>query len=387
LYWGARKGLIGVLLAQLNGMRPSLSVAIVAPSLRILGGQAVQADRLLKAWAGDPEIHTWLVPINPLPPGPLAHLARIKYVRTLATQLSYWPLLLRELRRADVVHVFSASYSSFLLSPLPAVLVARLLGRPVVMNYRSGEAPDHLARSAVARRTLRGVDANVVPSTFLRDVFARFDIHADVIPNIVDLDQFAFRVRKPLRPNLLSTRNFEPLYNVGCTLKAFELVQRKYSEATLTLVGAGSEAEPLRNFAAERGLRNVQFVGSVPADQMWRYYREADIYLQTPDIDNMPASILEAFASGCAVVSTSAGGVPAILKDGVHGCLVPCGDHEAAAERVIELIEHPDLSQQLATQARESCEQYGWSKVRALWISLYQRAVGSADGVAAPINA
>jgi hypothetical protein len=54
---------------------------------------------------------------------------------------------------------------------------------------------------------------------------------------------------------------------------------------------------------------------------------------------------------------------------------------------VIELIEHPDLSQQLATQARESCEQYGWSKVRALWISLYQRAVGSADGVAAPINA
>ena len=68
---------------------------------------------------------------------------------------------------------------------------------------------------------------------------------------------------------------------------------------------------------------------------MWRYYAAADIYLQTPEIDNMPTSVLEAFASGCAVVSTSAGGVPTILTDGVHGYLVPCGDAAAAAERVI----------------------------------------------------
>ena len=66
----------------------------------------------------------WLVPINPLPPGVLRRAVEIKYVRTVATQLSYWPLLVRELRRADVVHVFSASYFSFLLAPLPAVLIA-----------------------------------------------------------------------------------------------------------------------------------------------------------------------------------------------------------------------------------------------------------------------
>ena len=65
---------------------------------------------------------------------------------------------------------------------------------------------------------------------------------------------------------------------------------------------------------------------------MWRYYAAADIYLQTPEIDNMPTSVLEAFASGCAVVSTAAGGVPTILTDGVHGYLVPCGDDAAAAD-------------------------------------------------------
>src|SRR5215831_8409374 len=166
---------------------------MVAPSMRILGGQAVQAARLLRAWSDDPDVFAWLVPVNPLPPGPLAALTRITYVRTLVTQLCYWPLLLRELRKADVVHVFSAAYTSFLLSPLPAVIVARLLGKPVVMNYRSGEAPDHLRRSAVARGTLRAVERNAVPSRFLHDVFASFGIRSRIIPNIVDVEQFRFR--------------------------------------------------------------------------------------------------------------------------------------------------------------------------------------------------
>jgi glycosyltransferase involved in cell wall biosynthesis len=358
-------------------MPSPLRVAIVAPTLRILGGQAVQADRLLKAWQGDKDVEAWLVPINPVPPGPLKRLLNVKFARTLFTQLFYWPLLARELRRADVVHVFSASYFSFLLAPLPALLIARWFGKPVILNYRSGEAPDHLARSVIARRALKAVDMNVVPSTFLQDVFRRFGIRSSVIPNIVDVDRFAFRLRATLRPRVLSTRNFEPLYNVACTLKAFELVQRAYPDATLTLVGSGSEDEALRRLAEARGLRNVHFAGRVPSSEMWRYYADADIYLQTPDIDNMPGSILEAFASGCAVVATAAGGVPAILRDDVHGCLVPCDDHVAAAERIIALIEDPARAQRLTATARESCEDYRWSRVREKWVDLYRAVAGS----------
>ena len=131
-----------------------VKVAIVVASLRILGGQSVQAQRLLDGWRGDPAVDAWIVPIDPVPPAPFDRLLRIKYVRTLVTQLWYWPLLVRELRKADVVHAFSASYSSFLLAPLPAVIVARLLGKPVILNYHSGEAPDHLRRSATARITV-----------------------------------------------------------------------------------------------------------------------------------------------------------------------------------------------------------------------------------------
>src|SRR5687767_4765580 len=107
-----------------------LRVAIVAASLRILGGQAVQAQRLLDGWSSDADVHAWLVPIDPLPPSPFDRLLRIPYLRTIVTQLCYWPSLISRLRRADVVHVFSASYASFLLAPLPAILIAKLLGKP-----------------------------------------------------------------------------------------------------------------------------------------------------------------------------------------------------------------------------------------------------------------
>lgn len=363
-----------------------LKVAIVAPSMGILGGQAVQADRLVRAWTGDPDVDAWLVPINPIPPGPFRRAVNVKYVRTVATQLTYWPLLLRELRKADVVHVFSASYFSFLLAPLPAVLIAKLYGKPVVMNYRSGEAPDHLQRSPIARQTLRAVDRNAVPSRFLHEVFGRFGIRSEIIPNIVDVDRFAFRRRVPLRPNIVSTRNFEDLYNISCTLRTFQRVQQRWPEATLTLVGGGSGESALRALADELGLKHVRWVGRVPPSEIWRYYAEADIYLQTPNIDNMPASVLEAFASGCAVVATDAGGVPAILTDDLHGILVKCNDHEGAAAAILRLLDDDALAERLTTSARESCERYRWQNVRSQWVALYRGLVGPA-GVAAPTTA
>jgi glycosyltransferase involved in cell wall biosynthesis len=350
----------------------------------ILGGQAVQADRLVRAWRDDADVDAWLVPINPVPRGPLRAAMRVKYLRTVLTQLLYWPLLVRELRTADVVHVFSASYFSFLLAPLPAVVVARMLRTPVVMNYRSGEAPDHLKRSAIARATLRAVDRNVVPSRFLKEVFATFGIAADIVPNIVDLDRFRFRRRGPLRPRLVSTRNFEPLYNVACTLRAFRLVQDRWPDAHLTLVGAGSQERTLRRLVEDLGLRHVTFAGRVAPTDIWRFYADADIYVQTPDIDNMPTSVIEAFASGCPVVSTDAGGVPAILTDGTHGLLAPSGDHVSVAAAVLRLLDDAELAGRIADAAFESCAAYQWAAVRTAWVELYRSVLPADASVAAP---
>jgi glycosyltransferase involved in cell wall biosynthesis len=353
-------------------MSERIKVAFVAPSLRILGGQAVQADRLLSAWRGDPAIDAWLVPVNPEPPVLLRPAHRLKYVRTIVNELTYLPLLVREIARADVVHVFSASYSSFLLAPLPAMLIARALGKPVVLNYRSGEAPDHLQRSAIARKTIKQVDRNIVPSRFLVDVFRTFGIDATVVPNIVDLQQFRFRERNPLRPRLVSTRNFDALYNVAATIRAFKIVQDRWPDASLTLVGGGVQQPDLVALVAELGLRHVKFVGRVTPDAIAQHYADNDIYIQSPNIDNMPTSVLEAFASGLPVVSTEAGGVPAILTHGVHGLLAPLADYETLGHHVLRLLEDPDHARQLARAAFATCEACTWPRVRDQWVRAYR---------------
>jgi L-malate glycosyltransferase len=358
-------------------MSKRLKVAFVAPSLRILGGQAVQADRLLDAWQDDPDVDAWLVPVNPLPPKLLRWAVHFKYLRTIVTELTYLRLLVRELARADVVHVFSASYASFLLAPLPAMLIARALGRPVVLNYRSGEAPDHLRRSAIARKTIARVDLNVVPSRFLVDVFRTFGIRATVVPNIVDRNLFRYRERKPLRPRLVSTRNFDALYNVATTIRAFRIVQDCRPDATLTLVGGGPQEAELRALADDLQLRNVTFVGRVKPGEIAGFYAANDIYIQSPNIDNMPTSVIEAFASGLPVISTEAGGVPAILTHEEHGLLAGLADYEALARHVLRLLDNPAYARALARAAHATTDACTWDAVREQWLRAYRRALSS----------
>ena len=104
----------------------------------------VIADHL-EAFGTVPGLEVSFVPIDPPLPGLLGRLQQVRWVRTVVTEIAYLGSLLRRIPRADVVHVFSASYFSFLLAPAPAILLARLMGKKVVVNYRSGEAADHLA--------------------------------------------------------------------------------------------------------------------------------------------------------------------------------------------------------------------------------------------------
>ena len=228
-----------------------LRVLIVAPSLDILGGQAVQAAQLLARLREEPSLDVSFLPVNPRLPGLLRKLQAIKYVRTVVTSLLYWGLLLARVRTYDVIHIFSASYLSFVLAPTPAILIARLYGKKIILNYRSGEAEDHLRRwHRTAIRTLRLADEIVVPSAYLVDVFGTFKLAASAIHNFVDTDRFKYRERVPLRPVFLSNRNLEPMYNVGCVVRSFSIIQQRYPDARLTIAGDGSNAPGCRTSRA-----------------------------------------------------------------------------------------------------------------------------------------
>jgi L-malate glycosyltransferase len=353
-----------------------IRVCIAAPSLDIYGGQAIQAIRLIRALSKDGRIDVEFLPQNPRLPWGLSFLQRIKYVRTAVTVLQYSLLLLVRMRRYDLVHVFSASYYSFLLSAFPPLLLSKVFRRKAILHYHSGEAEDHLRNwPLTAVPIMRSFDCIVVPSEFLVQVFARFDLKAVSIFNILELERFPFRDHTPLRPVFLSCRLLEPVYNVGTVIRAFHLIQQEVPEAVLTVAADGSQREPLQQLTIELGLKNVKFIGFVEYDRMPDIYEAHDVQLIGNDVDNMPAAITESCASGVALVSTNAGGIPFIVRHEESALLVNCRDFAAMSREALRLLRHPELARRIVYEARKLVGDYKSEKVIPHWVETYLRVV------------
>ncbi len=357
---------------RLAGVR----ILIVAPSLAIMGGQAVQADLLLRNFRAE-GVDVGFQPHNPVPWWPLNYLTRIKYVRTAIVSLFYVAGLLRRVPKYDVIHIFSASYRSFLLAPAPAILISRLFGKKSILNYRSGEADDHLARSGKrVFRIIRSANRIVVPSGYLVDVFAKHGFSAEYIYNIADLETFQFRERTSIAPNILVPRNLEPLYDIETAIRAFDVFRKKHPDATITIVGSGSDEKRLKKFAALEGIRDIVFTGRVERTEIARLYNQADIFLNTSIIDNMPVAIVEAFHCGLPVVTTNPGGIPYIVRDRENGRLVPMKDVEAVAEALEEVYTDAKLRNKIIAGARKDAVNYSWDQVKHHWADKYSELAG-----------
>jgi glycosyltransferase involved in cell wall biosynthesis len=356
--------------------KPPIRVLLIAPALRITGGQAVQAQRLLSELSQDPSVSIDFMAMAPVFSGPLRVVHSIPYLRTVVMFLAYLPLVAWNVPRYDILHVFSASYWSYAMWSMTPMLFGKLLGKKVIINYRSGEAEDHLTRWRTAAPTLKLADVIISPSEYLIGVFARFGLKVRTIYNVIEPGRFRFRNRRKLRPVFLHNRGLEPLYNVQCTLRAFHIVQQKYPEAALTIAHEGSLRPALEALAQELGLRNTRFIGRVPQDQIADLYDNADIYLASPDLDCMPGSLLECYASGLPLVATKAGGIPFMVRDGETGLLVDCNDHRAMAECALRLLEDEELVERLTRQGRQELEKYSGQSVREEWVRLYRNLVG-----------
>ncbi len=134
-------------------------------------------------------------------------------------------------------------------------------GCKILINYHSGEARDHLQRFRSAAFVLARADKIVTPSGYLVGVFREFGLSAVAVPNIVDLSEFRYRERIPLRPRLVCTRGFSRYYSVDVVVKAFAEVKREYPEAQLDLVGNGPLEADIRKLVRDLNLTGVNFAG------------------------------------------------------------------------------------------------------------------------------
>jgi phosphatidylinositol alpha-mannosyltransferase len=158
-------------------------------------------------------------------------------------------------------------------------------------------------------------------------------------------------------------------------LRAFEAL-RDHLSATLTLVGASRE-EIAHLTLDERG---VHAMGKVSEQQKLAELARADV-LCAPSLggESFGMILTEAFAASTPVLASDIPGYREVVRDGVDGQLVTCGDPLALAEALRRLALERPRRERMAVAARERAERFAWPHVAAEVLDAYEQAVALAD--------
>jgi L-malate glycosyltransferase len=348
-----------------------MHIGLVGPLPPPYGGMANQTQQLAELLRGE-GLDVSLVQTN-AEYSP-RWIAKLPIIRALFRLVPYLVALWQLAGRCQLIHLMANSGWSWHLVAAPAIWIAKLRNTPIIVNYRGGEAETFLAKSSRSVRfSLAQTSALIVPSGFLQAVFARFDIPAIIVPNIIDIARFHNpSPHRQRRRHLLVARNLEPIYDNETAIRAFSLVHRSMPDATLTIAGSGPLASSLYRLADSIGLAGaVKFTGRLDRDAMAQAYREADIAINPSLVDNMPNSVLEALASGTPVVSTKVGGVPFIVEDQHTALLVPAGSPESMAIAILRLMDEPLLSEKLVNNGLAEARKYTWQRIWPLLEVVY----------------
>jgi glycosyltransferase involved in cell wall biosynthesis len=158
-------------------------------------------------------------------------------------------------------------------------------------------------------------------------------------------------------------------------VRAFAEVQKSWPDAQLDLVGGGPLEHTIRDLVRQLNLSGVNFLGIASRQEIGRFYDQADIFVNASNLDNMPVSVLEAFASGTPVVTTAPEGMRYIVENGRTGLLSPPGDASALALNILNVLNDPELSTLLARNAFTESSRYNWGSVREQWLKVYRGLV------------
>jgi glycosyltransferase involved in cell wall biosynthesis len=261
-------------------------------------------------------------------------------------------------QRIAIVHTFDYPLTSF------AVPLARLFGVPVVLSSQRGHRDliPPLYRRWV-RITDLLVDGIVVNCCAVRDDLVREEDVARrkirLCYNGIDYKRFGLAAPFPVRNHFASgsvtvgcVSVLRPEKNLHLLLEAVASLKAGLPQLKLVLVGSGPEEIRLRNRARDLNIADLCFFQPAEKD-VAPWLKSIDIFVLPSSTEALSNSLMEAMASGCAVVGSKVGGNPELIVDRETGVLFTPGDSEDLAAKIRLLTENRLLRSQVAENAKK----------------------------------
>jgi glycosyltransferase involved in cell wall biosynthesis len=155
-------------------------------------------------------------------------------------------------------------------------------------------------------------------------------------------------------------------------VRAAQALRTRLPEAEFILYGNGPEEEMLQVLVSDLGLRRtVQFKGHI--NDPSSIYSSLDIVVLPSLQEGLPMTLLEALASGKAVVATKVGEVPSVIHDSTMGILVQPGDLSSLGDAIATLAENPELRYRLGAKGRlRVAESYSADAMGRRYLDIYE---------------
>lgn len=157
----------------------------------------------------------------------------------------------------------------------------------------------------------------------------------------------------------------------------------RVADAVLVIAGEGSLRDELQQRAAALGVQErVRFLGNCSQDDVARLFSAADVIVapsirdDSGNVDGLPNVVMEALASGTPLVTTGAGGIGAVVEDGVTALVVAERHALAIAEAITRLAHEPELRRRLGEGARQLVQRrFGWERTAEQFEFAYRHAL------------
>ncbi len=183
--------------------------------------------------------------------------------------------------------------------------------------------------------------------------------------NFINLNYFPqkkfqdFDSSKPKKFKLLYIGRLEKEKGIEILMRAINIILKKGINLELNIVGAGSLKKWSVDYCKSNKIQEkVKFLGRFDYFELTKIYQNADIFILPSYTEGMPASLMEAMASGCACISTNVGMVQKLVKDGENGILIEPGNPQILANAIEKLVSDPEKILKYGEEGREIIKKF-----------------------------